>query len=156
MPQTVLFLCTGNYYRSRFAEILFNTAAARQGLAWQAESRGLALELGVNNVGPLSAHAIQRLNQLGIPFEAYLRMPRQAEEVELEQARLVIALDGDEHRPMLLARHPHQVERVEYWNIRDLQDASPAEALPQLERAIRDLIHRLMQLEPTPAASSTR
>jgi protein-tyrosine-phosphatase len=23
--RTVLFLCTGNYYRSRFAEILFNS-----------------------------------------------------------------------------------------------------------------------------------
>jgi protein-tyrosine phosphatase len=150
MPQTVLFLCTGNYYRSRFAEILFNTTAARHGLPWRAESRGLALELGVNNVGPLSAHAIQRLNQLGIPFDAYLRMPRQVEEVDLKQAQLVIALKHEEHRPILLVRHPHQVERVEYWNIHDLQDASPAEALPELERAVHDLIHRLMQLGRPP------
>ena len=28
----VLFLCTGNYYRSRFAEILFNSVAAQMGL----------------------------------------------------------------------------------------------------------------------------
>src|SRR4051812_12382323 len=55
--KTVLFLCTGNYYRSRFAEVVFNTLAGRAGLPWRAESRGLALELGVNNVGPLSAHA---------------------------------------------------------------------------------------------------
>jgi protein-tyrosine phosphatase len=42
------FLCTGNYYWSRFAEILFNSVAGKRGLPWQASSRGLALERGVN------------------------------------------------------------------------------------------------------------
>ena len=55
--RTVLFLCTGNYYRSRFAEIVFNSLAREAGLAWRAESRGLAVERGAGNVGPLSAHA---------------------------------------------------------------------------------------------------
>ena len=36
--KTVLFLCTGNYYRSRFAEILFNSVAGRMGLPWKASS----------------------------------------------------------------------------------------------------------------------
>ena len=42
--KTVLFLSTGNYYRSRFAEILFNSIAPRYGLPWKAESRGLGVE----------------------------------------------------------------------------------------------------------------
>ena len=42
MSKTVLFLCTGNYYRSRFAEILFNHLAGQSKLAWRADSRGLA------------------------------------------------------------------------------------------------------------------
>ncbi|MSR59513.1 MAG: low molecular weight phosphatase family protein, partial [Planctomycetaceae bacterium] len=53
MP-TVLFLCTGNYYRSRFAEVYFNWLAAQRGSVWRADSFGLALD--PNNPGPLSGH----------------------------------------------------------------------------------------------------
>ena len=41
----VLFVCTGNYYRSRFAEAVFNHLAAARGLPWRAVSRGLAVHL---------------------------------------------------------------------------------------------------------------
>ncbi len=55
--RTVLFLCTGNYYGSRFAEVLFNSVAGKMGLAWRASSRGLARERGVHNVGPMAVSA---------------------------------------------------------------------------------------------------
>ena len=38
----VLFLCTGNYYRSRLAEELFNQRAHQLGLHWHASSCALA------------------------------------------------------------------------------------------------------------------
>ena len=45
MPRTVLFLCTGNYYRSRFAEILFNRV-------WDADNA--AVEINQDGVaGPI-------------------------------------------------------------------------------------------------------
>ena len=65
--KTVLFLCTGNYYRSRFAEVLFNSVAARMGLPWRASSRGLALERGINNIGPMAPSAVKALESLGFP-----------------------------------------------------------------------------------------
>src|SRR5579884_2286819 len=58
--RTVLFLCTGNYYRSRFAEALFDAVAVGRGLDWRAESRGLAIERGVGNVGPMAAVVVGR------------------------------------------------------------------------------------------------
>jgi protein-tyrosine-phosphatase len=64
IDRTVLFLCTGNYYRSRFAEVLFNSVAGRMRLPWQASSRGLALERGVNNVGPMAVSALTSLEAL--------------------------------------------------------------------------------------------
>jgi len=83
----ILFLCTGNYYRSRFAEILFNSVAARMGLHWIASSRGLALERGVNNVGPMAVLAIKALESLGLrAAEDVARIPAQVTLADLEQA----------------------------------------------------------------------
>ena len=57
----ILFLCTGNYYRSRFAEIFFNWQAQQRGLSWQAESRGLAID--GYNYGPISRHTLATLRR---------------------------------------------------------------------------------------------
>ena len=74
--QTVLFLCTGNYYRSRYAEILFNWHAAGGGLAWEAQSRGL--DPDPRNAGPMSVSTMAALRKLGIPFDSHLRLPIRA------------------------------------------------------------------------------
>src|SRR5207248_6771689 len=89
--KTVLFLCTGNYYRSRFAEVLFNSVAGRMGLPWRASSRGLALERGVNNVGPMAVSAVQALEALGVcAAEAVTRLPEQVTPDDLERAALIV------------------------------------------------------------------
>jgi protein-tyrosine phosphatase len=141
--KTLLFLCTGNYYRSRFAEILFNDVAERTGLAWRACSRGLAIELGVNNVGPISAVVAERLTDLGIATYGYLRMPMQVRRDDLERADHIVALKEDEHRPLLTARHPAWQDRVEYWHVHDLDFAPVEKALREIERRIPALAARL-------------
>jgi protein-tyrosine phosphatase len=77
MMRTVLFLCTGNYYRSRFAEELFNHHALRAGLSWVARSRALAIECGVNNVGSLSPFAMEALEKRGLVAKDGERSPQQ-------------------------------------------------------------------------------
>src|SRR4029078_3187197 len=100
--KTVLFLCTGNYYRSRFAEVLFNSVADRMGLPWKASSRGLALERGVNNVGPMAASGGKALEALGVGVtEAVTRTPAQVTSDDLEGADRIVALKQDEHLPLL-------------------------------------------------------
>src|SRR5207249_1727138 len=44
MP-SILFVCTGNFYRSRFAEAVFNHYAKQRQSPWRAFSRGLAVHL---------------------------------------------------------------------------------------------------------------
>jgi protein-tyrosine-phosphatase len=105
--KTVLFLCTGNYYRSRVAEALFNSVADRMGLPWRASSRGLALERGVNNVGPMAASAVKALEAMGVRAgDAITRMPAQVTTDDLEGAALIVALKHAEHLPLLQERFP--------------------------------------------------
>jgi len=141
--KTVLFLCTGNYYRSRFAEHLFNHVAAGEGLAWQADSRGLALERGVGNVGPMSRTAMRTLERQGIVVPVPLRFPRVVVDDDLQQAALIVALKEAEHRPLFEERHPSWTEQVEFWHVHDVDEATPEEALPQIQMQVVELVRRL-------------
>ena len=73
--KTILFFCTGNYYRSRFAELLFNHLASQNKLEWIAISRGLALERGAHNIGPISKDTVEALAERGVSLEENLRLP---------------------------------------------------------------------------------
>src|SRR5689334_9031143 len=101
-PKRILFLCTGNYYRSRFAEIFFNWQAKQRGLAWTADSRGLALD-GCN-YGPISRYTLDRLRKTGVAHDADQRFPRPLSEADLASADLVVAVKEAEHRPLMMAR----------------------------------------------------
>jgi protein-tyrosine phosphatase len=142
-PKIVLFLCTGNYYRSRFAELLFNHFAAQLDLDWLAISRGLALERGVNNIGPISPDAVTGLDARGVALEGELRTPLALDEKDLKIAHHIIAVNSAEHLPILQRKFPHHVEQVEFWDVYDRDLAMPDQALAQLERNIVGLISHL-------------
>ncbi len=137
---TLLFLCTGNYYRSRYAEILFNSVAGRIGLPWKASSRGLALERGVNNVGPMAASAVKALEARGLRAAAeFGRFPIQVTAADFEAAHWIVALKEAEHLTLLHERFPAWAEKVEFWHV----DDAP-EVLELIEREIMDLAARLI------------
>jgi protein-tyrosine phosphatase len=146
LSKTILFLCTGNYYRSRFAEIYLNHQLGDDA-GWVATSRGLAIEFGWNNRGPMSCYTLARLQTLGIAVTRYLRPPLQVTETDLEAAHLVIALKEAEHRPLLRKRHPDWEQRVEYWHVDDLDFAPPEVALSEIERQVQALAQRLGDLQ---------
>ncbi|MGY6215239.1 arsenate-mycothiol transferase ArsC [Methylolobus aquaticus] len=143
MQRRVLFLCTGNYFRSRFAELLFNHFAAARSLAWMAESRGLALDLSTDNIGPISPHTLRGLAQRGLPPPDPARFPLTLQEHDLLNAGMIIALKEAEHRPLLASRFPQWVDRVEYWHVHDVDCSLPEDALAEIERAIPVLLARL-------------
>jgi protein-tyrosine phosphatase len=137
----VLFLCTGNYYRSRFAEIFFNWQAKLRELPWRAESRGLAVDLG--NIGPISRHTKSKMIELGIWSEEFERDPLPVAAEDFAGADLVVAVKEAEHRPLMETNFPSWRERVEYWHVHDLDCAQPIDALPHLERQVLGLLDRL-------------
>ena len=147
----VLFLCSGNYYRSRFAEHLFNWIVVREGVAWRATSRGLTVDRS-NNVGPISPDTIEALKARGIPAGGDHRFPRHLSLVDLANSDLIVAVKEAEHRAMMAEQFPLWTEQVEYWQIDDLDCAQPGEALPMLEQKVRDLVERLRALDGKTAA----
>jgi len=141
MKQRVLFLCTGNYYRSRFAEIYFNWLARQQDIGWTADSRGLALD-GCN-YGRISRYTVARLKEQGIDHDRDQRFPPPLSEVDLAAADLIVAVKEAEHRPLVAARFPAWRDRIEYWHVHDLDCATPDDAFPHLESELIKLLDRL-------------
>ena len=136
----VLFLCTGNYYRSRFAEHLFNWFASQGRLPWRADSRGLALS---GNVGPISQHAVDALKLRGIPVNGTHRFPEPLILADLRRSELVVAVKEAEHRPLMAEQFPDWADRLEYWDVDDLDCETAEVALPYLEEKVRTLVARL-------------
>jgi protein-tyrosine phosphatase len=141
--RVVLFLCTGNYYRSRFAEEYFNAIAPLRSLRWRAVSCALDLRRGTGNVGPISHYVPQELKRYCFYPVHSERYPSPCEECDLRAADLIIALSEEEHRPLLKGKFPHWADRVSYWRIHDIELSPPAAALSGLARNIDDLIRTL-------------
>lgn len=130
----VLFVCSGNYYRSRLAEILFNHRAEKIGLPWRAESRGL---FKTGDLQGLSEHAVAYLRdrELGHLVEEP-RDPLTLDVEDLTGSDLIIGLCREEHEPMInqkflsLARVLGKTGRLRYWQIYDIP--GPPKAIVRL------------------------
>jgi protein-tyrosine phosphatase len=146
----ILFLCTGNYYRSRYAEELFNFRARSEGLAWRAFSRGLAEKGSPENVGPMSRFALEALQTKAILPEGSARYPVSCSLADFDDAQLVIALKEAEHRPLIEQRFPEVADRVRYWHVDDVEFAHPTHALEMIDNRVEELISMLQS--ETPAA----
>jgi len=148
VTSVVLFLCSGNYYRSRFAELLFNHLAAGSGLGYRADSAGLWPDCRNHNVGSIAAETLQALSARGVPLPASHRSPRDVTEDDIRNAAITIAVKEAEHRLLVASRFPSLLARVEFWNVHDIDVAPPSEAIPGLERHVRGLIARLAEGSP--------
>lgn len=142
MKNTVLFICTGNYYRSRYAEIFFNHLAAKKQLNWFADSRGLEASAG-RNVGPISVFALKRLAHQGILLNEPIRFPMQLEEKDLLLAGLIIAVHRVEHQPMMERQFPAWAEKITYWDVADLDITDSENALSAIEQKIHEIVENV-------------
>jgi protein-tyrosine phosphatase len=143
MAHQLLFLCTGNYYRSRYAEELFNHRAGLSKLNWRAFSRGAAERGSPDNIGPMSRFALEGLQARGIQPVGSLRNPQPCTPPDLESADLIIALKEAEHRPLIERRFPEMARRVMYWHVDDVDVTEPAIALALIDDLVEDLLGSL-------------
>ena len=143
----VLFLCTGNYFRSRFAQEWFNAQAERRGLGQrlQASSAGLNVHSSSGNVGAMAPEAIDALAQRGVAVVINdLASPQQVTEALLQSADRVVAVEEEAHRPMVQALFPAWEETICFWSIKDLGEGDPeVDPISALEQKLNSLLEEL-------------
>lgn len=142
-PQTrqVLFICTGNYYRSRFTEALFNQKARQAHLGWRAASRGLALVASQHGLSPI---AQRELLQRGVPRDLWQGDPKALTLKDLDRSDCVVLMEEAEHRPLLEKRFPGlDGHKLRYWHIGDTGKLKPATACQLMSKAVDELIKSL-------------
>ncbi|MGD9896059.1 MAG: low molecular weight phosphatase family protein, partial [Candidatus Methylacidiphilaceae bacterium] len=140
MRSNLLFICTGNYYRSRFAEAVFNFYASVRELPWRASSRGLAVG---PTPFPISPFACARLQELGIALSHTSPSPTGLTETDLARSDRAIALEEREHRPMIVRLFPQWIERIRFWDVADVDRLPPAIALAKIENHAHLLLEEL-------------
>ena len=142
--KSVLFICTGNYYRSRFAEEVFNYHAQSSDLRWLSISAGLKVrETRRGNPGTISPFALWGLKEINIRPQALNKEPLQLTESHLHESDLTIALSRTEHQQMVSELFPDYLDMIEFWDVEDVGYQSPDFALGNLHRNTLDLINQL-------------
>ncbi len=138
----VLFICTGNFYRSRFAEAIFNHHAIEADLPWRAFSRGVAVHLAPSDLSPYTRAALEA-REIDPRLTAPTRL--RLEEEDLQRAARRIALKQSEHEAYIKKHFPSWESRIEYWHIDDIDVAPPDEALPKLEQTVLKLLREVQR-----------
>lgn len=154
MSQRILFLCTGNYYRSRFAEILFNHLAQEHNLDWRADSRGIIAQ-SFQQPTPISRYTLDGLASRNITHPDP-REPLQLLDTDLQGVDRIIALYEREHRPLLAQHFPNHGAPIEFWDVPDLDEMESEQALERIQTLIHALIDQLKLKEPAADAANVK
>lgn len=142
----LLFLCTGNYYRSRFSEEYFNHFAEINSLPWTAYSAGLSRAINeLRNPGPISMHTLKKLEELNITPRGAERFPVEVDRSLLDSHDHTIAVCDREHRPMVESYFPDYLDQIEFWDVEDIEYVSPVLALNQLANHLDQCLEKFSQ-----------
>jgi protein-tyrosine phosphatase len=137
----ILFVCTGNYYRSRYAQACFNLKAQETQLGWKAVSRGFALKPGRKGISPLAA---QELSKRGVPEALYHGDPEPLTEADLNTSDYIVLMDEAEHRPMIEQGFPKRDDhKIHYWKIPDYPSMTAPAACAAMSENIDHLLKEL-------------
>lgn len=139
MRLKVLFVCSGNSYRSPVAEALLRKYAPA---SVNVDSTG------TSPISSISDHAKEFLQRENA--SKYLK--KHPEELEMKQLRdydVIVAMEM-KHRFSILRRCPECSGKVEVWNVNDPYDTSTdyeEEVYQQIKTKVKELAERLAQIQ---------
>lgn len=139
----LLFVCSGNYYRSRFAEAYLNYLSDLFSLDIKAESRGLAIHFAdelAEEFGEISKDTKERCNSLGIPKKYWDKNRESIRREDFENFDQIICLDLEEHAPMIKEQFPDQIYSVCYLKVKDIFDWEPKQTLDSISETIQEMV----------------
>ena len=126
----ILFVCTGNSFRSPVAEALLKTLRGDL----EADSAGTH---PASMIAPNAKRLLERMNAA----KNLKKIPERVDQKNLEEYDLIVAME-EEHKNHLIHKHPHLKEKIIIWNIDDpyfLPTGSDRRILKEIDENVREL-----------------
>jgi len=142
----ILFVCTGNWYRSRLAEALFNHLAQRYNLNWKAESRGILCLRRLPGRRVIAPWAARQLKRWRIPVP---KNPTRFLDPDWDwnSANIIVVMDESEHRELLQSEgHPTDHSRLVYWHVPDSDVLAASAGIEKIRFRVCRLVRRLKRI----------
>ena len=137
----ILFVCTANIFRSRFAEEVFNFLAAEERIPAKAFSAGL--KVGAYHVRKIHRPAVEQLDKFNIKPKRPNELSVHIDEEELTKYDQLICMDEAEHKPMVLSNSKLKEFNFEYWDIIDEPKVQSDVSLPICYSKVNELVDGL-------------
>lgn len=144
----ITFVCSGNYYRSRYAESYFNYISDVLGLPYQADSFGLAVHLAddlAKEHGEISPFSRKKLEDAGIPEKYFNRDRKSLTKDDIESSDFIIAMDKEEHVPMIKEKFPKYIHQFNFFEIKDIFDWEPEKTLSESQKKVEMIINQILK-----------
>jgi protein-tyrosine phosphatase len=110
----------GNYFRSRYAEKLFNHLVALNELPGHADSCGV--KVSDNNKGAISVYTELALADYGINLPDDERLPKNVEAEDIALAQIIVLTDTDQQSAHIRQYFPgaYETKEIVSWNVPDV------------------------------------
>jgi len=151
----VLFLCTGNYYRSRLAEEFLRAMARGKALDIICDSAALGIVPNPINVGPIRRELRDFMKQRNIYSSSAERFPRKCTAGDIESSDIVIGMNEPEHRHMVEKQFPGCLaDKVRYWDVPDMEEDPGFIGPGLIEKNVEKLLKEIALIKCTEECKS--
>lgn len=142
----ILFVCTGNYYRSKFCENLWQHLLERFDKEGEVSSSGLKPELALlwkDAFGPVSPFTVKALKVMGVKLSdnSSLHLLNQNEIYDCDK---IVFINKEEHMPLLKESGlTVPVEKIICWENEDVDEEFPMESIFSMTENVCKLFQSL-------------